>query len=62
MLGDKIFNLIDDDLIINDKRFTVTLGLYKLIIMAEPVPYVFTAEDFERYLCISAKQFCIGED
>lgn len=49
MLGDKLINLADNDLIINDKRYTGTLGLYELIIMADPDPYVYTEEDLKTY-------------
>jgi hypothetical protein len=52
MLGDKRIEIDGDDLIINDVKYTGTRGLYELIFMNSPNPYIYTDEDLRNYATI----------
>ena len=49
MIGDKKIEVDESDLIINDKRYSGTRGLYELIFMNSPNPYIYTEEDLKNY-------------
>lgn len=49
MMGDKVIEVDVDDLIIDDKRYEGTRGLYELIFMNQPNEYVYTDKDLENY-------------
>lgn len=46
MFGDKVLDLKIDDLAIKNKQCTGTMGLYELIFMNDPDPYVYTEETY----------------
>jgi len=41
MIGDKTVDVIDNDLIINGERYEGTRGLYELVFMNSPNPYIY---------------------
>ena len=52
MLGSEHVTIDGDDLIIGGKIYKGTRGLYDLIFMNNPDPYVFTQEDLDNYALI----------
>lgn len=52
MLGDKLIDIEDDDIIMNGKKYRGTRGLYELIFMSSPNEYVYDESDLENYKAI----------
>lgn len=52
MLGNKVLEIDNDDLIINEKRYSGTRGLYELIFMNHPNEYIYDEKDLEDYKLI----------
>lgn len=48
-IGDKQLEVDHDDLIIGDKRYVGTRGLYELIFMNNPNEYIYSEEDLDNY-------------
>lgn len=45
MLSDKVLELKKDELAINGKQYTGIMGLYELIFMSDPDPYIYAEEN-----------------
>lgn len=52
MLGNKVLEIAGDDLIINDKRYNGTRGLYELIFMNQPNEFIYDEKDMDDYKSI----------
>lgn len=52
MIGDKYIEIDGDDIIINDKRYEGTRGLYELLFMNVPNEYIYDENDLENYKSI----------
>lgn len=48
-IGDKQLEVDHDDLIVGDKRYVGTRGLYELIFMNNPNEYIYSEEDLDNY-------------
>ncbi len=48
-IGDTRVGVIDDNIIVGDKEYQGTPGLWELIVMRVPNDEVYTAEDYENY-------------
>lgn len=49
MIGDQKIEISDNDIIINDVKYNGTRGLYELIFMNSPNPYIYTDHDLSDY-------------
>lgn len=49
MIGDQKIEIDQNDIIINNKRYIGTRGLYELIFMNSPNKYIYTEEDLRNY-------------
>lgn len=52
MLGNKVLEIDNDDLIISDKRYSGTRGLYELIFMNQPNEFIYSEKDMNDYKSI----------
>lgn len=52
MMGDSKIEIDENDIIINDIRYSGTRGLYELIFMNSPNSYIYTEEDLKNYAAI----------
>lgn len=52
MLGDKEVEIDVDDLIINNKKYRGTRGLYELLFMSFPNEYIYDEQDMDNYKTI----------
>lgn len=52
MLGGEKIEIDENDIIINNVRYNGTRGLYELIFMNSPNPYIYTQEDLNSYASI----------
>ena len=48
-IGDTMATINDDDILVGDKEYQGTPGLWELLVMKEPDESVFTEEDYENY-------------
>ena len=54
-IGDKQVGVIDDNIIVGDKEYLGTPGLWELIVMRVPSENIYTQEDYENYAEIMSK-------
>ena len=54
-IGDQQIGVIDNNLVVGDKEYQGTPGLWELIIMKKPDDSIYTQEDYEQYAEIMVK-------